>query len=165
MRRRKDAEERPVDEPQRHARGENQIHRQGEVTRRARFPDPPCLRDECDRGQRAGDRADEIRVHAWPFFFSSSRNRSTRRCTFPVVVIGRLSVNSISLGYSYVASLPRTCCCSSASSAAEAWYPGVSTMNAFTMWVRSGAGLPTTAQFATAGCFTRQFSISEGPMR
>ena len=31
---------------------------------------------------------------------SSSRNRSTRRCTFPVVVIGNASMNSISFGYS-----------------------------------------------------------------
>ena len=35
-----------------------------------------------------------------PFFRSSSRRRSTRRCTLPVVVIGKLSRNSISLGYS-----------------------------------------------------------------
>jgi hypothetical protein len=31
---------------------------------------------------------------------SSSRNRNTRRCTLPVVVMGSASMNSISLGYS-----------------------------------------------------------------
>ena len=31
---------------------------------------------------------------------SSSRNRNTRRCTLPVVVMGKASMNSISLGYS-----------------------------------------------------------------
>ena len=31
---------------------------------------------------------------------ASSCKRSTRRCTFPVVVMGRASTNSISLGYS-----------------------------------------------------------------
>jgi endonuclease-8 len=34
------------------------------------------------------------------FALSSSCSRSTRRCTLPVVVIGRASMNSISLGYS-----------------------------------------------------------------
>ena len=34
------------------------------------------------------------------FFFSSSLRRSTRRCTFPVVVMGSASINSISFGYS-----------------------------------------------------------------
>ena len=34
------------------------------------------------------------------FAFSSSRRRSTRRCTLPVVVIGSASMNSISFGYS-----------------------------------------------------------------
>jgi uncharacterized MnhB-related membrane protein len=43
----------------------------------------------------------EIDVRAWPLpFLSSSRIRNTRRCTLPVVVIGRASMNSISLGYS-----------------------------------------------------------------
>jgi hypothetical protein len=43
--------------------------------------------------------------------------------------------------------------------------PEVSTMNALTTLPRSASGLGTTAAFATAGCFTRQFSISDGPMR
>jgi len=34
------------------------------------------------------------------FAFSSSRRRRTLRCTLPVVVIGRASMNSISFGYS-----------------------------------------------------------------
>jgi len=38
-------------------------------------------------------------------------------------------------------------------------------MNAFTDVGALGIGLPTTAAFATAGCFTRQFSISEGTER
>ncbi len=42
---------------------------------------------------------------------SSSCNRSTLRCTLPVVVIGNASTNSISFGYSYGASRSRTCSC------------------------------------------------------
>jgi len=38
-------------------------------------------------------------------------------------------------------------------------------MNALTTLPRSASGLGTMAAFAAAGCFTRQFSISGGPMR
>ena len=38
-------------------------------------------------------------------------------------------------------------------------------MNALTTLPRISSGEGTTAAFATAGCLTRQFSISDGPMR
>ena len=43
--------------------------------------------------------------------------------------------------------------------------PGASTTKALTSAPRSASGLGTTAALATAGCLTRQFSTSLGPMR
>src|SRR5262245_42026158 len=96
---------------------------------------------------------------------SRSRSRNPRRCTLPVVVIGSASMNSISFGYSYGARNLRTCCRMSSSSAGLATSPGASTMNALTTLPRVSSGEGTTAAFAMARCRTRQFSISEGPMR
>ena len=44
--------------------------------------------------------APPVKPTAAPSLSSSSRRRSTRRCTLPVVVIGKASMNSISFGYS-----------------------------------------------------------------
>ena len=58
------------------------------------------------RGAKASDvnracaEADRVLAVHVLFFRSSSRSLSTRRCTLPVVVIGKASMNSISLGYS-----------------------------------------------------------------
>src|SRR5581483_10038855 len=43
--------------------------------------------------------------------------------------------------------------------------PGRRTTNAFTIWPRSGWGLPTTALSATAGCSRSALSTSNGPIR
>ena len=50
--------------------------------------------------ERAAALAADPRRPAARLRFSSSRRRRTRRCTLPVVVIGRASMNSISFGYS-----------------------------------------------------------------
>src|SRR5204862_3328928 len=98
-------------------------------------------------------------VHAAPCFMrASSRLRSSLRCTLPVVVIGSASMNSISRGYSYGARRPRTCCWISSMSVCDGAWPGCSTMNAFTISPRVASGLPITAAFATASCFTRHDS-------
>ena len=79
------------------------------VTRRGRHPHPRRLRHPGAR-RRQGRALQDARhrpVHpaagcpdVRAFALSSSCSRSTRRCTLPVVVIGRASMNSISFGYS-----------------------------------------------------------------
>src|SRR4029079_2316213 len=126
-------------------------------------------REERDR-DRVGEREreDELleTVHAAPCFMrASSRLRSSFLCTLPVVVIGSASMNSISRGYSYGARRPLTWVWMSSTSFWSFENPGCRTMKAFTMDPRVASGLPITAAFATAGCLTRQLSISAGPMR
>ena len=94
-----------------------------------------------------------------------ARARSSRRITFPVVVIGISAMKATSRGYSWADSRVRTKPWMSAASASDAATPDFNTTNALTISVRIGSGLPTTAASATAGCLIRQSSISPGPMR
>jgi hypothetical protein len=74
-------------------------------------------------------------------------------------------MNSISRGYSYGARRPRTWVWICSMRWADGACPDCSTMNALMIAPRAASGLPITAAFCTAGCLTRQLSISAGPMR
>src|SRR5262249_34642191 len=76
---------------------------------------------------------------------AQERERNRRRITLPVVVIGISSMKATSRGYSCADSLVRTKLRMSAASASEGSCPGLSTMNALTISVRTGSGFPTTA--------------------
>src|SRR6185295_5571084 len=132
---------------------------QGEARARERL----FLQPAQDREMRVSRADQQDALHA--LRFASSLLRSSLRCTLPVVVMGSASMNSISRGYSYGASRPRTCCWIFSTSSWPAENPGCSTTNALTIVPRVSSGLPITAALATAGCFTRQLSISAGPMR
>src|ERR1700722_5987013 len=91
--------------------------------------------------------------------------RNSRRSTLPVAVIGRVSVNCTSRGYSWSASCTLTKSWISRASASPGAKPGRSTIQALIDSVRTGSGMPTTADIATAGCFISVCSISDGPTR
>src|SRR5262249_37679900 len=91
--------------------------------------------------------------------------RRSARFTLPVVVTGKVSMNSISRGYSCAAKRVRTCAGSSRASRGVPATPSRSWTNASPASPRTGSGAPMAAASATAGWPCRQSSISPGPIR
>jgi hypothetical protein len=151
-----------------------------ELTARTEQPEPPLAEavagahdalarwqaNKCAEPTRLAPRGQAQAVYFRGAARSCSRSRSTRRCTLPVVVIGKAAMNSISFGYSYGASLPRTWRCSSSTSAGVSSKPGAQHDEGLDH--RAALGVRAWARprrSRPAGCLTRQFSISLGPMR
>ena len=78
-----------------------------------------------------------------PLLHALSRN--SRLITLPVVVIGIASMKAISRGYSWAERRVRTKSRIWAASASDGACSGLSTMNALTISVRTGSGLPIAA--------------------
>lgn len=98
-------------------------------------------------------------IHYGFDFLSISSFFSSFRIIFPVAVMGSSSTNSISRGYSWAARRTLTKSLISTSIPGSGFTSGLSTIKAFTIWVRILYGLPTTVAMATDGCFIRQSSI------
>src|SRR5262249_6414784 len=100
-------------------------------------------------------RRKRLRDHEWP-------PRSLKRCSLPVLVLGRDGRNSIALGYLYGAIFALTSSCSSAIRSGPASTPSASTTNALTIWPLLSSGTPTTPHSATAG-WPSSTSSTSGP--
>ena len=91
--------------------------------------------------------------------------RSTARWTFPDSVRGSAERNTTRRGYRWAASRVFTRVCSCSTSKSDGAAVAVSTTNAVMASPRSGSGVPTTADSATAGCAASACSTSNGPTR
>ena len=84
---------------------------------------------------------------------------------FPLRVLGRASLNSISLGATTAPRRVRADAISCLRSPSLGAHPGFNETNAFTTSPAIGSGLPITAASATPSCSRSVLSTSKGPIR